>query len=68
MRTGYEFMCYSIQLSVTIGIMLAYLLGLFVQWRPLAVIGTLNSYVTRVISLLACFLVALFLAGINPKR
>ncbi|KAI6688254.1 hypothetical protein NL676_025082 [Syzygium grande] len=29
------------QLSVTIGIMLAYLLGLFVQWRPLAVIGIL---------------------------
>lgn len=27
------------QLSVTIGIMLAYLFGLFVSWRPLAVIG-----------------------------
>ncbi|KAH9619180.1 hypothetical protein KSS87_008486 [Heliosperma pusillum] len=29
------------QLSVTIGIMLAYLLGLFVQWRILAVLGIL---------------------------
>ncbi|KAJ4851473.1 hypothetical protein Tsubulata_014144 [Turnera subulata] len=29
------------QLSVTIGIMLAYLLGLFVSWRVLAVLGTL---------------------------
>ncbi|XP_020523443.1 sugar transporter ERD6-like 6 isoform X2 [Amborella trichopoda] len=29
------------QLSVTIGIMIAYLLGLFVQWRILAVIGIL---------------------------
>ncbi|XP_039170880.1 sugar transporter ERD6-like 6 [Eucalyptus grandis] len=29
------------QLCVTIGIMLAYVLGFFVQWRPLAVIGTL---------------------------
>ncbi|KAK6256751.1 hypothetical protein QUC31_000210 [Theobroma cacao] len=29
------------QLSVTIGIMLAYLLGLFVQWRVLAVLGVL---------------------------
>ncbi|CAM0953758.1 unnamed protein product [Alopecurus aequalis] len=29
------------QLSVTIGIMLAYLLGMFVPWRVLAVIGTL---------------------------
>ncbi|KAJ0985869.1 hypothetical protein J5N97_004225 [Dioscorea zingiberensis] len=29
------------QLSVTIGIMLAYLLGLFVQWRYLAVLGIL---------------------------
>ncbi|KZV18370.1 hypothetical protein F511_28421 [Dorcoceras hygrometricum] len=29
------------QLSVTIGIMLAYLLGLFVDWRLLAVLGTL---------------------------
>ncbi|KAK4374324.1 hypothetical protein RND71_005001 [Anisodus tanguticus] len=29
------------QLSVTIGIMLAYLLGLFVNWRVLAVLGTL---------------------------
>ncbi|KAM7524160.1 hypothetical protein LguiA_014062 [Lonicera macranthoides] len=29
------------QLSVTIGIMLAYLLGLFLPWRALAVIGTL---------------------------
>ncbi|MQL99742.1 hypothetical protein Taro_032467 [Colocasia esculenta] len=29
------------QLSVTIGIMLAYLLGLFVQWRVLAVLGML---------------------------
>ncbi|WOL14481.1 sugar transporter ERD6-like 4 [Canna indica] len=29
------------QLSVTIGIMLAYLLGMFVQWRLLAVIGIL---------------------------
>ncbi|XP_071733223.1 sugar transporter ERD6-like 6 [Rutidosis leptorrhynchoides] len=29
------------QLSVTIGIMLAYLLGLFVNWRMLAVLGTL---------------------------
>ncbi|XP_073122853.1 sugar transporter ERD6-like 6 isoform X2 [Henckelia pumila] len=29
------------QLSVTIGIMLAYLLGLFLPWRMLAVIGTL---------------------------
>uniref|UniRef100_A0ACD5TZK0 Uncharacterized protein n=1 Tax=Avena sativa TaxID=4498 RepID=A0ACD5TZK0_AVESA len=29
------------QLSVTIGIMLAYLLGMFVPWRMLAVIGTL---------------------------
>ncbi|KAM7517190.1 hypothetical protein LguiA_006773 [Lonicera macranthoides] len=29
------------QLSVTIGIMLAYLLGLFVNWRILAVLGTL---------------------------
>ncbi|GLT58028.1 hypothetical protein SLA2020_309540 [Shorea laevis] len=29
------------QLSVTIGIMLAYLLGIFVQWRILAVIGIL---------------------------
>ncbi|KAK9748389.1 hypothetical protein RND81_02G053900 [Saponaria officinalis] len=29
------------QLSVTIGIMLAYLLGLFVQWRVLAVLGIL---------------------------
>eukprot|EP01018_Ginkgo_biloba_P008198 Gb_25440 [translate_table: standard] len=27
------------QLSVTIGIMLAYLFGLFVAWRPLAIIG-----------------------------
>ncbi|KAK2378464.1 sugar transporter ERD6 [Trifolium repens] len=27
------------QLSVTIGIMLAYLLGLFVQWRYLAILG-----------------------------
>ncbi|KAG2666677.1 hypothetical protein I3760_15G074400 [Carya illinoinensis] len=29
------------QLSVTIGIMLAYLLGLFVQWRILAILGIL---------------------------
>ncbi|OAY57401.1 sugar transporter ERD6-like 6 [Manihot esculenta] len=29
------------QLSVTLGIMLAYLLGLFVNWRLLAVLGTL---------------------------
>ncbi|XP_021600270.1 sugar transporter ERD6-like 6 isoform X2 [Manihot esculenta] len=29
------------QLSVTVGIMLAYLLGLFVQWRILAVLGIL---------------------------
>ncbi|PWA51556.1 major facilitator, sugar transporter-like, Major facilitator superfamily domain protein [Artemisia annua] len=29
------------QLSVTIGIMLAYLLGLFVNWRILAILGTL---------------------------
>ncbi|EOY14777.1 Major facilitator superfamily protein isoform 2, partial [Theobroma cacao] len=29
------------ELSVTIGIMLAYLLGLFVQWRVLAVLGVL---------------------------
>ncbi|KAF8022820.1 hypothetical protein BT93_F0362 [Corymbia citriodora subsp. variegata] len=29
------------QLCVTIGIMLAYLLGLFIEWRPLAVIGIL---------------------------
>ncbi|GAV67234.1 Sugar_tr domain-containing protein [Cephalotus follicularis] len=29
------------QLSVTIGIMLAYLLGIFVQWRVLAVLGVL---------------------------
>lgn len=29
------------QLSVTIGIMLAYLLGLFVNWRVLAILGTL---------------------------
>ncbi|MGV7354928.1 MFS transporter, partial [Mycobacterium kansasii] len=29
------------QLSVTIGILLAYLLGLFVQWRILAVLGIL---------------------------
>ncbi|MED6134404.1 hypothetical protein PIB30_036741 [Stylosanthes scabra] len=29
------------QLSITIGIMLAYLLGLFVNWRALAVLGTL---------------------------
>ncbi|KAL4566363.1 hypothetical protein LXL04_030477 [Taraxacum kok-saghyz] len=29
------------QLSVTIGIMLSYLLGLFVNWRVLAVLGTL---------------------------
>ena len=28
-----------IQLSVTIGIMLAYLFGLFVNWRVLAVLG-----------------------------
>lgn len=28
-----------VQLSVTIGIMLAYLLGLFVEWRILAVLG-----------------------------
>lgn len=27
------------QLSVTVGIMLAYLFGLFVSWRPLAIIG-----------------------------
>ncbi|XP_076915907.1 sugar transporter ERD6-like 6 [Bidens hawaiensis] len=29
------------QLSVTVGIMLAYLLGLFVNWRILAILGTL---------------------------
>ncbi|CAF2181174.1 unnamed protein product [Brassica oleracea var. botrytis] len=33
------------QLSVTIGIMLAYLLGLFVPWRILAVLGTLPCIV-----------------------
>ncbi|KAG8654654.1 hypothetical protein MANES_05G158900v8 [Manihot esculenta] len=33
------------QLSVTIGIMLAYLLGLFVQWRILAVLGILPCVV-----------------------
>jgi len=27
------------QFSITIGIMLAYLFGLFVPWRPLAIIG-----------------------------
>uniref|UniRef100_A0A0D6QXN1 Major facilitator superfamily (MFS) profile domain-containing protein n=1 Tax=Araucaria cunninghamii TaxID=56994 RepID=A0A0D6QXN1_ARACU len=31
------------QLSVTIGIMLAYLFGLFVQWRLLAIIGVIPS-------------------------
>ncbi|KAK4778943.1 hypothetical protein SAY86_006471 [Trapa natans] len=29
------------QLSITVGIMIAYLLGLFLQWRLLAVLGTL---------------------------
>lgn len=33
------------QLAVTIGIMLAYLLGLFVNWRILAVLGTLPCLV-----------------------
>lgn len=33
------------QLSVTIGIMLSYLLGLFVNWRILAVLGTLPCLV-----------------------
>nr|CAB3464427.1 unnamed protein product [Digitaria exilis] len=33
------------QLSVTLGIMLAYLLGMFVPWRLLAVIGTLPCIV-----------------------
>ncbi|KAK7842852.1 sugar transporter erd6-like 6 [Quercus suber] len=32
------------QLSVTIGIMLAYLLGLFVEWRILAVLDSSNQY------------------------
>lgn len=32
-----------LQLSVTIGIMLAYLLGLFVNWRLLAVLGKLPN-------------------------
>jgi SP family facilitated glucose transporter-like MFS transporter 8 len=31
-----------LQLSVTIGIMLAYLLGMFVPWRMLAVIGSMT--------------------------
>ncbi|XP_020997816.1 sugar transporter ERD6-like 6 isoform X1 [Arachis duranensis] len=33
------------QLSITIGIMLAYLLGLFVNWRALAVLGSLPCIV-----------------------
>ncbi|KAH7524095.1 hypothetical protein FEM48_Zijuj06G0082600 [Ziziphus jujuba var. spinosa] len=42
------------QLSVTIGIMLAYLLGLFVEWRILAVLGNplkIHSYghITRIL-------------------
>uniref|UniRef100_A0A0D6R0V1 Major facilitator superfamily (MFS) profile domain-containing protein n=1 Tax=Araucaria cunninghamii TaxID=56994 RepID=A0A0D6R0V1_ARACU len=31
------------QLSITIGIMVAYLFGLFVLWRPLAIIGVIPS-------------------------
>jgi hypothetical protein len=34
-----------LQLSVTLGIMFAYLLGMFVPWRLLAVIGTLPCIV-----------------------
>lgn len=33
------------QLSVTIGIMLSYLLGLFVNWRILAILGNYFYYV-----------------------
>lgn len=38
---AHKFVLFSlaVQLSVTIGIMLAYLLGLFVEWRILAVLG-----------------------------
>jgi len=35
------------QLSVTIGIMLAYLLGLFVPWRILAVLGKISLHGLR---------------------
>lgn len=46
------------QLSVTIGIMLAYLFGLFVPWRPLAIIGVIPC---------ALLIVGLFFIPESPR-